>query len=113
MSRTSQMFWNEKSQVRSGSSIHVSASWKSCSPRATDVCDRSLFEQFHDSPLPFPPHALHAASAKKRAVGMLSHAGIQRDRTFDRLDDVPERHDLGGTSQHVAAVWTTARAHEP
>src|SRR5581483_5340540 len=80
--------------------------------RGAYVGDRSLFEEFHDAPLTLAPDALHPAGAKERAVGVLARTHVQRDRSLDGLDHLPESHALRRPRQDVSPVRTASGANE-
>src|SRR4030095_7392109 len=74
--------------------------------------NRRVFEEIHHATLPLGPHAIHPARAQQEAIGMLAHTHIERDRSFHRLDDVPDGHLVGRPTEYVASVGTAPGPHQ-
>src|SRR2546425_6474187 len=78
-----------------------------------DVRDSRVFEEIHHAPLALAPDAIHAAGTEQEAVGVLSDADVERNRSLDRLDDVPESDLVCRTGEDVAPMRPTPRADQP
>src|SRR4029453_3831954 len=65
-----------------------------------------------DPALPLLPDTLHPTGTHEGAPRMVTDARIQRDRTFDRLDDVPEGELPRGLGEQVAAMRSALRPHQ-